>query len=503
MVEQSRILVVDDEAVIRELMGDILTEEGYPVEAAPNGRAALDLLKQFDDFVLLFTDIVMPEMDGIQLIREARLLKPSLIPIVMTGFATLETARAAVKEGAYDYVLKPFSLSEIKLAVSNALERYRLAHENARLREITELFTFSEQVVRFRDEHALLDFVLKAALERVGAKRGSIMLTSRDGRALEVAASVGLPEEAAHVSVTIGNGISGLVAQRGAPLLVEDIGKTPELAERSRHLKDGSFISVPLERKAPVDGWRYPSPTGNGPRVLAVLNVSNKRDGRQFNEGDLKTLNVLANHASIAIENVRLINDIEQSHLSTLTSMALLIEAKDPYTHGHSQRVHDLSVLAAQRMGLPKPEIELLNLGAGLHDIGKIGVNDGILNKSEPLSDQEWDMIRLHPQIGYDVLEPVHFLTKGHLDLVRYHHERVDGNGYPDGLEGDQVPEIVRILTVADAFDAMSSSRAYRRGMPCDRIIEELKRCSGTQFDARIVKLFIEMIQAGEIEITG
>ena len=125
MVEQSRILVVDDEAVIRELMGDILTEEGYPVEAAPNGRAALDLLKQFDDFVLLFTDIVMPEMDGIQLIREARLLKPSLIPIVMTGFATLETARAAVKEGAYDYVLKPFSLSEIKLAVSNALERYR------------------------------------------------------------------------------------------------------------------------------------------------------------------------------------------------------------------------------------------------------------------------------------------------------------------------------------------------------------------------------------------
>ena len=183
--------------------------------------------------------------------------------------------------------------------------------------------------------------------------------------------------------------------------------------------------------------------------------------------------------------------------------MALLIEAKDPYTHGHSQRVHDLSVLAAQRMGLPKPEIELLNLGAGLHDIGKIGVNDGILNKSEPLSDQEWDMIRLHPQIGYDVLEPVHFLTKGHLDLVRYHHERVDGNGYPDGLEGDQVPEIVRILTVADAFDAMSSSRAYRRGMPCDRIIEELKRCSGAQFDARIVKLFIEMIQAGEIEITG
>ncbi len=503
MTEQSKILVVDDEAVIRELMGDILKEEGYPVESVSNGRAALDLLRQFDDFVLLFTDIMMPEMDGIQLIREARKVKPTLIPIVMTGFATLETARAAVKEGAYDYVLKPFSLSEIKLAVSNALERYRLANENARLREVTELFTFSEQVVRYRDERALLDFVLKAALDRVGAKRGSIMLTSRDGRALEVAASVGLPEEASHDLVDMGKGISGLVAQRAEALLVEDIGKSPEIAGRSRRLKDASFISVPLERKAPVDGWRYPVASGNGPNVLAVLNVSSKDDGRQFNEGDLKTLNVLANHASIAIENVRLINDIEQSHLSTLTSMALLIEAKDPYTHGHSQRVRDLSVLAAQRMGLAKPDIDLLNLGAGLHDIGKIGVNDGILNKSESLSDQEWDMIRLHPLIGYDVLEPVHFLTKGHLDLVRYHHERVDGNGYPDGLQGDQLPEIVRILGVADAFDAMSSSRAYRRGMPSDRIIEELRRCSGAQFDGRVVNLFIEMIKAGEIELPG
>jgi len=143
MAEHSKILVVDDEAVIRELMWDILAEEGYPVEAVSNGRAALDLLQKFDDFVLLFTDIMMPEMDGIQLIREARKLKPTLIPIVMTGFATLETARAAVKEGAYDYVLKPFSLSEIKLAVANALERYHLANENARLREVTELFTYS------------------------------------------------------------------------------------------------------------------------------------------------------------------------------------------------------------------------------------------------------------------------------------------------------------------------------------------------------------------------
>jgi len=329
------------------------------------------------------------------------------------------------------------------------------------------------------------------------------MLMTRDGRALEVATSVGLPEEAEHDSVRIGKGIAGWVAQHGEPLLVENIDKDPEIAGRSRHLEDASFVSVPLERKVAVNGWRHPVPSPNGPDVLAVLNVSSKEGGRQFNEGDLKTLNVLANHASIAIENVRLIQDIEQSHLSTLTSMALLIEAKDPYTHGHSQRVRDLSVLTARRLGLPQHEIELLNLGAGLHDIGKIGVNDGILNKSASLSDREWDTIRLHPLIGYDVLEPVNFLTKGHLDLVRHHHERVDGTGYPDGIEGDQLPEIVRIITVADAFDAMSSSRAYRRGMPMDHIVQELKRCSGAQFDARIVNLFIEMIQEGAVQLAG
>ncbi|MBM3290878.1 MAG: sigma-54-dependent Fis family transcriptional regulator, partial [Candidatus Hydrogenedentes bacterium] len=133
MKDTNRILIVDDETVIRELLSDILSGDGYPVESVSSAPAALDLITSRDDFVLLFTDIMMPDMDGIELIRRARKVRPSLIPIVMTGFATIETARAAVKEGAYDYVLKPFALSEVKLAVSNALERHRLQSENARL----------------------------------------------------------------------------------------------------------------------------------------------------------------------------------------------------------------------------------------------------------------------------------------------------------------------------------------------------------------------------------
>jgi len=500
MAEQSKILVVDDEAVIRELMHEFLRDEGYDVKSVPCGSAALQLLEESDEYVILFTDIMMPEMDGITLIREARKIRPATIPIVMTGFATLETARAAVREGAYDYVLKPFSLSEIKLAVTNAQERYRLTSENTRLRDVSELLADSEQVAQYRDERKLLDFVLNIALRRLGAKRGSIMLACNDGRQLEVAASVGLPDEAAHGSVEIGKGISGWVAEHGRPLLVEDIKQNPDMSSLGRHLKDASFISIPLQKKVPIDDLPQYRLNVDEPQILAVLNVCQKEDGRHFSESDLKKLSILANHASIAIQNVRLVRDVEQAHLSTLTSMALLLEAKDQYTHGHSERVRDLSLLTAKKLGLSQEDIKVLELGAGLHDIGKIGVNDSVLNKNGRLTEEEWELVRTHPLVGYDVLSPVKFLSKGHLALVRNHHERLDGNGYPDGLSGDQLPETVRIITVVDAYDAMSSSRAYRKGMPTPIIIEELKRSSGTQFDKRIAKLFIEMLSSGDVE---
>jgi len=498
MSNHDHILVVDDEAVIRELLCDILEDEGFKVTVASNGRTAIKLMEERDDFVLLFTDIMMPEMDGIQLLRAARRLRPSLIPIVMTGFATLETARDAVREGAYDYVLKPFSLSEIKLAVSNALERYQLTNENARLRELTELFYISESIAGIHQERTLLDFVLKAALERVDAERGSIMLTTPNGEALEVAASVGLPDEAAHEMVRLGTGISGWVAANAQPLLIKDVGETPDFAGLARHLPDSSFVSVPLRRKRPIDVGG--GVTSQEPTTIAVLNVCSKRDGGQFTEGDLKTLDIVASHAAVALDNVRLIRDLEDTHLSTLQSMALLLEARDAYTHGHSQRVRQYCEQAARHLGMSDDKIAVLGVGAALHDIGKVGVSDAVLNKVEDLTEEELESIRRHPTVGFDILKRVRFLSKEHLDLVRSHHERMDGTGYPDGLTGDQLPLPVRIISVADAYDAMSSDRAYRRAMPPEKVIDELRRGAGTQFDAEVVGVFISLVESGDIK---
>ncbi len=496
MAETDKILVVDDEDVIRELLTEVLSEEGYAVTTAASGPEAMRILEEADDFILLFTDIMMPEMTGLELIREARKLRSSIIPIVMTAYATIETARAAVKEGAYDYVLKPFSLSEVKLAVSNALERHRLTTENARLRELTQLFHISERIAAIRDEKPLLDFVLSAALERVGARRGSIMVMTEDEKTLEIKSSVGLPDDIASRPVEISKSISGMVAQTAQPLLVSHLSENPELAVRSRLRADDSFVSVPLEHKI---GREHANSASGNHRVAAVLNVSEKSNGRPFSESDLKILSIVANQAAAALQNARLIRDIEAAHLSTIASMALLLEARDVYTQCHSQRVRDISVAIAMRQGLPKDEVETLRLGAAFHDIGKVGIPDIVLNKPDPLTPEEWQLMRRHPIIGYGVLEPIHFLRRGHLDVVRGHHERIDGSGYPDGLKGSDVSPLMRIMAVADSYDAMASDRAYRPALPLKRILEELNKARGTQFDPKVVDVFLDMLEKGEV----
>jgi response regulator RpfG family c-di-GMP phosphodiesterase len=496
MVATNRILVVDDEAVIRELLSDILTDDGYSVESAPSGPVALNLIRARDNFALLFTDIMMPEMDGIQLVREALKIRPSLIAIVMTGFASMETARAAVKEGAYDYVQKPFSLSEVKMAVSNAIERHRLAVENTRLLELTKILDICETMARIRDERELLHFVLHAALDQVGADRGSIMLTTPDGGALEVAASVGLPEEAAHTIVPMGRGISGRVARSGEPLLVKDLIEHPELRQESRQLAHRSFVSVPLMLKT-----RRKMALGElVPQTLAVMNICSKRDQEPFSEADLKMLGIVANHAAAALENVRGLREAESAQLDALRQLVYLSEAREGYTRGHCDRVREMSMLLARELGMPSGHVAALELVSPVHDIGRIGVPQQVLAKSGPLSDDEWRVVRRHPITGVNVLGSAAMLKPIHLDVVRHHHERFDGGGYPDGLRGDEIPPLARVMALSDAYVAMGSPRPHRAAMTTLQIAEEIRSNRGGQFDPTFSDVALQLIENGAIQ---
>jgi len=491
MAKESRILIVDDEIVIRELMADILQDEGFAVTCAPDGKTALELLRQDNMYAVLFTDIMMPEMDGIELIREARRISPGLVPIVMTGYATIETARAAVKEGAYDYVLKPFNLSEIKLAVSNALERSRLTTENARLREITELFNISESIASIRNEERLLDFVLHAVLERLDAARGSLMLMDQDGRQLRVATSVGLPAEGANAVVDVGASISGMVAGNMQPLLVSDIQDNANIRGMSQNLgAGGSFISVPLERKS-SPGDEYTLAESEMPKVIAVLNVTGKRGGEPFTEADLKMLSIVANHAAAALENVRLIRSIEEAQREQLFTLGEIVETRSRETGNHVKRVAEYSKILALRCGLSAQEAEVLRLASPLHDVGKVGIPDSILNKPGKLTDDEFDVMKAHAQIGYDMLK----VSKGRVlqaaaVIALQHHEKFDGSGYPKGLKGADIHIYGRITGIADVFDALGAERVYKKAWALDQIFAYFHEQSGRHFDPEILEVF-------------
>ena len=192
--------------------------------------------------------------------------------------------------------------------------------------------------------------------------------------------------------------------------------------------------------------------------------------------------------------------ELEKAYLDTIGILRQTVEAKDPYTRGHSDRVSEFSVLIGKKMGLDEATLHTLKIGGLFHDIGKIGIPDSILLKESKLSDDEYSQIKNHPTIGAHILGDAK-VFKDILPMVKHHHERFDGRGYPSGLAGTDIPLIARITAVADTFDAMTSKRTYRNSLPLDFVKEEIKKCSGTQFDPEIANIFLDILNNDYQEI--
>lgn len=185
--------------------------------------------------------------------------------------------------------------------------------------------------------------------------------------------------------------------------------------------------------------------------------------------------------------------ELERAYLDTIGILRQTVEAKDPYTRGHSDRVSEYSVLIGKKLGLDEKTLHILKIGGLFHDIGKIGIPDSILLKESKLSDEEYSQIKNHPMIGVHMLGDAAIFTDI-LPIVKHHHERYDGRGYPSQLVGDDIPYVARIAAVADTFDAMTSKRSYRDSLPIDVVRAEMERCSGTQFDPNIAKVFLDIM---------
>ena len=184
---------------------------------------------------------------------------------------------------------------------------------------------------------------------------------------------------------------------------------------------------------------------------------------------------------------------LEQAYLDSVETLRYTVEAKDPYTRGHSDRVSEFSVLIGKKLGLPEEQLRILRIGGLFHDIGKIGIPDNILQKESKLTDDEYSEIKNHPSIGVHILGSAE-IFKDIIPIVKHHHERYDGRGYPSGLKGEEIPYIARIAAVADTFDAMTSKRSYRDALDLQVVKDEIKRCEGTQFDPEIAEVFLEIL---------
>jgi len=191
--------------------------------------------------------------------------------------------------------------------------------------------------------------------------------------------------------------------------------------------------------------------------------------------------------------------DMRETHISTLAALASALDAKDPYTHGHSYRVSRYALLIGEEMGLPDAQLQALEYAALLHDLGKIGIDGEIIAKPGKLTPEEFEVMKTHPVKGAKIIERLRFLEEA-AEIVKYHHERVDGKGYPDGLSGEKIPMMARILHVCDTYDAMTSSRPYREALSVDRALEEFAKCRGTQFDEKVVDALLSLHARGSME---
>jgi putative nucleotidyltransferase with HDIG domain len=249
-----------------------------------------------------------------------------------------------------------------------------------------------------------------------------------------------------------------------------------------------SVISVPLSSRILIG-----SHESGMEQTLGALTVMGDPSGAAFGPDEMELLCSMGSLMAVAVSNARMEGRQRTTFLRTMESLATALEARDEYTRGHSQRVCEVSMMIAEHLGFTGDALEELRIGTILHDIGKIGVPDSILNKRGRLTDEEFAVMRSHPVIGYDICKPL-MLDDGVLMIIRNHHEKLDGSGYPDQLRGGELPPSLRIVCVADAFDAMSSRRPYRGVMDIESVFSELSKGAGIQFDPVVVEALRDLL---------
>ncbi|MFC1631585.1 HD domain-containing phosphohydrolase [Candidatus Omnitrophota bacterium] len=340
------------------------------------------------------------------------------------------------------------------------------------------LMRIGKAITSNQKSESILGLTLETLVNALGASSGTIMLL--ESNSLHILVSAGLdPQRQKSIKIRPGEGITGWVVKERKAV---NISRTHQDARFDVEVKLGlahkSMLCVPLLFHN---------------KLLGTISIHDKKKDGDFTQDNLFLLENLASQTAIAIENSRLNKDIERTYIETISALALAVEAKDPYSQGHSKRVRDYVTRLAQEFSLDKKTISTLEDAALLHDIGKIGVKDEVLGKPTALNAEEKRHMHRHAIIGENILKPIHSLNKVAY-LVRHHQEQVNGKGYPDGLKAEEMTLPLKILIVSDAYDAMTSNRPYRKAMSKNEAKKELKKYSGIYFDPHVVEVFHKAI---------
>jgi len=483
-VNGKKFLVIDDDPGTLYLLSDILCSiDGYGTDMASNGIIGIQEVKA-NDYEIVFTDLTMPELNGLGVLKEVQKINPRLPVVVVTGMSTIDVAINVMKEGAKDFITKPFKIKTITSTVE------RILGEKLLLDRIGVKGNYQKSMERLNAE--LFNKLQKInLLQAINAELDSIYDNNKIYQVIIVMASRLLMVQEASFGI-IEDGYLKIKSAIGVK--EEDIPISTTLFEFT--LKTRKHYLAALGEKNPHTGQTLSYPFISIPFVIkdvvfGLLNLANKLDGSFFTDDDISLALTLVNKTALRIENNVLYEIVYNNLVNSLKALVISIEARDPYTRFHSERVTVYALQIAEVLNLSDEEKDAIKFGGYLHDIGKIGVRDGILLKPGPLNEEEKADIRLHPIIGDNILKPLKFFPKER-EIIRYHHEHYNGKGYPEGLAGEQIPISARVLALADSYDAMTSSRPYRKAMSHDQSVEKIKRCAHFQFDEKVVRAFLQ-----------
>ncbi len=378
-------------------------------------------------------------------------------------------------------------LAMLATLAAAAISNQRMQEDcQRRGREFEVLYQAGLAITSSRNRDQTLQRLLDEATGLLNARRGSIMLVDAARIALDIVAAHGLPDDVVNtMKPKLGEGIAGYVAATGQMKVLK-----AGFRDRYSQVEPGgepppAAICVPLQHEG---------------LVLGVLNVSDRDGAGDFDDDDLRIALALAPQAAVAIHKAQMYERLREQFNGTVTALSVLLDSRDPYTEKHSVRVAEYARVIARRMGFTTKEVERIWVAGLLHDIGKIGVPEAVLKKQGRLEASEFGEMKKHPVIGYETMKNVPH-AEDLLPAIRHHHEWFASGGYPDNLEGDRIPLWARIICVADTFDAMTSDRPYRKGLPVDAVLRELREKSGIQFDPQIVQVFNDAVQAGEVDL--